>query len=145
MEDNGERRVKMEDKRSKWRIMEDKIKNVLFFYCFCIFIPHRVKISTLPPLCFMFYYTMRFICNPKKIKITKKYSSPLLGKAPKDPKARPTVTYLCSQPQCTPENVHFSYSWHRAPLAQRLWSDFPQVIEPPRMCFYVNCQNPTST
>ena len=88
----------------------------LFFYCFCIFIPQSENKHPTTPLFYVLLYYEVYM-QPKKIKITNKYSSPLLGMAPKDPKAQPTMKYLCSQPQSTPENVHFSYSRHRAPLA----------------------------
>ena len=55
---------------------------------FGIFDPLRVKISTLPLLCFMFYYTMRFICNKEKLEIPPK-NIHLLGVAPRDPRAWP--------------------------------------------------------
>ena len=51
---------------------------------FGIFGPLRMKISTLPPLCFMFYYHIRFICNKEIIKIQQKNCIPLLGVAPRD-------------------------------------------------------------
>ena len=40
------------------------------------FDPIRVKISTLPLLCFMFYHTMRFVCRQQKLKIQKQIVSP---------------------------------------------------------------------
>ena len=51
---------------------------------FGIFDPLRVKISTLPTLCFMFYYHIRFICNKEIIKIQQKNCIPPLGVAPGD-------------------------------------------------------------
>ena len=53
------------------------------------FDPLRVKISTLPPLCFIFYYQIIFICNLKKNEIPKKNCIPLLGVAPRDPTVWP--------------------------------------------------------
>ena len=53
---------------------------------FGLFDPLRVNISALPPLCFMIYYIIGFICHQKTLKIQKKYHSPLLGLAPSDPR-----------------------------------------------------------
>ena len=49
---------------------------------FGLFDPLRVKISTLPPLCFMIYYIIFKLIKYKKIKIQKKLYSPL-GRGPK--------------------------------------------------------------
>ena len=84
-----------------------------------------MKISTLPPLCLMFYYTMRFICNPKK------YSSPLLGMALKDPKARPTMTFYALSLRAPPKrfilHIHgtvlgYLFSLLKPPIIKNLFT-----------------------
>ena len=50
---------------------------------FDIFDPLRVKISTLPPLCFMIYHIFLKLINYKKFQIPKKNGISLLGLAPK--------------------------------------------------------------
>ena len=56
---------------------------------FGIFDPLRVKISTLPPLCFRIYYIFYKFINLKKFKIPQKNCIPLLGVAPRDPRVCP--------------------------------------------------------
>ena len=68
-----------------------KKKSIKILTDFGLFDPPRVKISTLAPLCFMFYYQIEFVFNLKKMKFPKKTVSPFwawplrtLGFAPKD-------------------------------------------------------------
>ena len=54
-----------------------------------IFDPLRVKISTLPPPCFMIYYIFYKSKKYQKFKIPEFVCIPLLGVAPRDPRVWP--------------------------------------------------------
>ena len=63
----------------------DRQKNSEFWHIlthFCFFDPLRVKISTLPPLCFMIYYILNKLKKYKKIEIPKQLLYPPFGPGP---------------------------------------------------------------
>ena len=70
----------------------DRQQNSEFWHIlthFCIFDPLRLKISTIPPLCFMIYYIFPKSKKLKKIEIPKQNLYPPLGVAPRDPRVWP--------------------------------------------------------